>query len=130
MASAKRSAAKKSAKSNKNKLAQTNKKAPRSRSTFEQKVLARAVSDPKFREALVRNPHGTLEKTLKIKLPANVKINVLEESLDQMYLVLPMAVSKPKAKAAMSALTNFGGCDGNCTNTATGAWTKCPSPPC
>jgi hypothetical protein len=123
MASAKKTAAKKP------RLAKK-RRAPEARGTFEQKVLARAASDPKFRQALVRDPQGTLEKALKIKLPANVKINVLEESLDQMYLVLPMVVSKPTARAAMSALVNVGGCDGNCTNTATGAWTKCPSPPC
>lgn len=64
------------------------------RKQFEAKIVARAWKDEKFREALLADPRGTMAAELEAihsgaKLPENLKITVVEESADHLYLVIP-----------------------------------------
>lgn len=65
------------------------------RNEFEAQIVAKAWKDPAFREALKKDPKGTVQKELaalkggEVKLPDNVRVEVFEESADVMYLVIP-----------------------------------------
>jgi hypothetical protein len=53
------------------------------------RLAARAVRDDEFREALVRDPAGTLEREFGAKVPEGVRIEVHEETDDVVHLVVP-----------------------------------------
>lgn len=65
------------------------------RNEFEAQIVAKAWKDSAFREALKKDPKGTVQKELaalkggEVKLPDNIRVEVLEESADTMYLVIP-----------------------------------------
>lgn len=65
------------------------------RNEFEAQIVAKAWKDAAFREALKKDPKGTVQKELSalkggdIKLPDNIRVEVVEESADVMYLVIP-----------------------------------------
>lgn len=56
---------------------------------IEQQIIEKAMKDAGFRQQLLENTRETLEKEFGIRIPDSVKINVLEESPEQFYLVLP-----------------------------------------
>ncbi len=53
------------------------------------KIIARAWSDESFKERLISNPRAALTE-YKIFLPAGVEVKVLEQTVDVMYIVLPL----------------------------------------
>ena len=59
------------------------------RNDIETAAIARAQSDPAFRQALVKNSRATIEKEFKVSLPAGVQWKVVEETTSINYLVLP-----------------------------------------
>jgi hypothetical protein len=61
-----------------------------SRHMAEEMLVQKAAQDDAFRKQLVTDPKGTIFKTLGIRLPDDVKINVLEETVQSLYLVLPV----------------------------------------
>ena len=64
------------------------------RKEVERYLIEMANSDESFRKALKSDPDGTIRKTLShIDIPPNLKIKVVEETPDEVYLVLP-----PKTK--------------------------------
>lgn len=63
------------------------------RNAMEAQLVLRAWRDPAFREALVRDPKGTLAKELGADFPQGVEIEVLQETDAKKYLVLPQALS-------------------------------------
>lgn len=67
---------------------------PMSRRDLESRIVAKAWRDPAYRDALLKDPKGTLEAELKsidpsITLPASLKVHVHEESADTYHIVLP-----------------------------------------
>ncbi|HEY5018282.1 MAG TPA: NHLP leader peptide family RiPP precursor [Streptosporangiaceae bacterium] len=56
--------------------------------------MARAAEDPSFRSQLKSDPKGTLERELGGTMPADIRIEVLEETPAHVYLVLPTPESK------------------------------------
>lgn len=68
------------------------KKMNEQREKIEQQLIEKAMKDAGFRQQLLENTRETLEKELGFKLPDSVKINVLEESPEQFYLVIPGVV--------------------------------------
>ena len=59
-----------------------------------QDIITRAVEDQSFREQLTADPRGPLDRELDGGVPGNVRITVLQETPDQVYLVLPAHASK------------------------------------
>lgn len=64
------------------------------RKQFEARLVAKAWKDEKFLHALKTDPRGTLLAELEAlhsaaALPANVRVTVLEETPEQVYLVIP-----------------------------------------
>lgn len=65
------------------------------RNEFEASIVARAWKDEAFRKRLKDDPRAVLEEEIKkvnpdATLPENVKVDVLEETVDQIYLVVPV----------------------------------------
>ena len=59
-----------------------------SREEFQQHVLSKAESNPDFKQALLENPKQAIQES-GLKIHGNVKVKVVEESADVVYLVLP-----------------------------------------
>jgi hypothetical protein len=62
---------------------------PRTRRDVELQLIEKAWKDAAFRQALLTDPQGALERELGGQLPAGVQVKVLQESADTCYLVLP-----------------------------------------
>lgn len=57
---------------------------------LEEKIVARAWTNESFKQELLRDPKMTIEKTIGIKFPQNIEVQVLEETSNQLYFILPM----------------------------------------
>jgi hypothetical protein len=51
-----------------------------------------AAEQPKYKDALKKNPKEVIYKQFGIQVPGNTKVQVLQESADQIYVVLPHVV--------------------------------------
>jgi hypothetical protein len=65
------------------------------RDEFEARIVQKAWQDPAYRRRLLANPRAVLSEELSrikegVAVPANVKVTVLEEKPDQIYLVIPV----------------------------------------
>ncbi|MEO7236960.1 MAG: NHLP leader peptide family RiPP precursor [Lapillicoccus sp.] len=59
------------------------------RHEVEDRLTSRAVNDPEFRRQLVDDPHTAVRDELGVSLPSEIRITVLEETADHLYLVIP-----------------------------------------
>jgi hypothetical protein len=53
-----------------------------------------ATQNPEYRDALRSDARAVVEKQFNMQVPDNVKIKVVEESADTVYVVLPHAVEQ------------------------------------
>ncbi len=60
-----------------------------STTTWKDALVERAARDEAFKEALLEDPRRIIESNLKVKLPVGMKIKTVEETADQIYLVVP-----------------------------------------
>jgi hypothetical protein len=60
-----------------------------SESTIQEQLIARAMKDPAFRQALLSTPKEVLAREYNIHLPEDVAVRVLEEPRKTLTLVLP-----------------------------------------
>jgi len=63
--------------------------AVRTRKDLEIHLITRALKDEAFEQELLANPKAVVEKELGTKLPEELEINVIEETEDTLYMVLP-----------------------------------------
>ena len=63
------------------------------RQEIEIKLIERAWKDEAFREALIRDPKGTLAREFSAEFPEQVEIEVVAETDRKKYLVIPQPVS-------------------------------------
>jgi hypothetical protein len=61
------------------------------RAEIERRLIQRSLEDEEFRQRLLDDPKGTAEQEMGSRLPEDVQVRVLEESVDTIYLVLPFA---------------------------------------
>src|SRR4028119_64124 len=77
----------------------------RTRKDLEIHLITRALKDEAFKRELLANPKAVVEKELGTKLPEELEINVLEETENTFYMVLPCnpyeGMSEEKLKAAL-----------------------------
>jgi len=59
------------------------------RDEVETPLVIKACKDEAFKKALISDPKGVIEKRFHVKIPADIKITVLQEEVDHFYLVLP-----------------------------------------
>jgi hypothetical protein len=57
--------------------------------TIQEQVIARAIKDANFRQALLDNPRAVLAREYNVQFPDQVMVNVLEDALNTFTLVLP-----------------------------------------
>lgn len=76
------------------------------RKDLESKIIDLAWKDPNFKAELMQDPHAALEQGVEMLIPASVKIKVVEESPDTLYIVLPM---NPDAELSESELEGVAG---------------------
>jgi hypothetical protein len=60
-----------------------------SRADLEAKIVARAWADEAFRARLKADPRAAVAEETGIKVPESVTVEVLEETPDKAYLVIP-----------------------------------------
>jgi hypothetical protein len=98
---------------------------------LEAQVLAQAVQDPAFRARLLAEPKAVFAE-LGLSIPPEVRIQALQETAEQYYLVLPAAAGR-RAGASLSDAQleavagglpdpDTSGCD-----TGNSGWTGCDS---
>lgn len=82
------------------------------RRMVEEKIINKANEDSEFRHALLSDPRAALQKALKLSVPAEIDIQVLEEKPNKFYLVLPF---NPKnAELSDDLLKGVAGAGGGC----------------
>lgn len=57
--------------------------------TLQGQVIARAMKDASFRQALLRDPRAVLAREYHVHLPEHVAVRVLEEAPNTITMVLP-----------------------------------------
>ena len=73
------------------------------RRELEERLVARAWADEDFRERLKAYPHAAVAEETGITVPEAVQIEVLEETPEKGYLVIPLnrvAISEEQLEAA------------------------------
>ena len=61
------------------------------RAEMERTLVQRSLEDESFRQKLLDDPRGTVERELGTRLPDEVQVIAVEETPDTIYLVLPSA---------------------------------------
>lgn len=86
-------------------LQQHSKLAVRTRKDLEVHLITRALKDDGFKHKLLANPKAVVEQELGMKLPEELEINVLEETENTLYMVLPCnpyeGMSEEELKASL-----------------------------
>jgi Nitrile hydratase, alpha chain len=103
------------------------------RREFELGLIEKAWKDDAFRQALVTDPQGAVERELGGKLPAGIQVKVLAESADTFYLVLPANPDRAPAgeltdqqlEAVAGGWTGGDSC-GSCVHSACADQVGCP----
>jgi hypothetical protein len=70
-------------------LQQNSKLAVKTRKDLEVHLITRALKHEGFKQELLANPKAVVEKELGTNFPEGIEINVLEETEDTLYMVLP-----------------------------------------
>ncbi|MFD0960844.1 NHLP leader peptide family RiPP precursor [Paenibacillus chungangensis] len=60
-----------------------------SKQELSQQIIEKAWADAQFKKQLLADPKAAIKEAFNIDVPANVNLQVLEESEDSYYLVLP-----------------------------------------
>jgi hypothetical protein len=95
------------------------------RRAFELQLIEKAWKDAAFRQRLLADPQGTLEREVGGKLPARLKVKLVEETADTCYLVLPANPDRAPAgeladqqleavAGGWSGASDCGSCPGTC----------------
>ena len=59
------------------------------REEMERRIVQRSLEDDAFRQQLLEDPKGTVERELGTPLPEGVEVRAVEETADTVFLVLP-----------------------------------------
>ena len=83
------------------------------RQEFEAKLIAKTWQDEAFKQQLINNPKAVYAQELGQEIPESLKIEVLEESANTVYLVLPRKpeVASVEAELSEEALEAIAGGD-------------------
>lgn len=91
-----------------------------SRRMAEEMLVLRAAQDDAFRKQLLTDPKGTIFEIFGFRIPSDVRITVLEETSDEVYLVLPASCAT--AELAERELATVAGGAELSDSTASGKW--------
>lgn len=92
------------------------------RKHLEAHITGKALSDPEFRNQLLKNPKEVVELETGIRLPADLNIMVLEERGGEIFLVLPsIAIPETEEELTEADLSRVEG--GGLNKALSDAWT-------
>ncbi len=66
---------------------------PTQRLNIESRVVRRAWADESYRQRLLDDPKTALAEEIGVPLPDRLRVRVVEEQSDLMYIVLPVDIS-------------------------------------
>lgn len=89
------------------------------RKQFEQQIIEKAIKDQSFRQQLLDDPKGVIEKEFGLKIPESVEVKVLEENANTFYIVLPGSNKSSEMELTDAELNTVAG--------GTWSWEFCPS---
>jgi hypothetical protein len=61
---------------------------------IQERIIAKAMEDSIYKQRLLNDPKAVLEEELGEKLPADLKIQVLQQSPKNLYLLLPIDIDE------------------------------------
>lgn len=67
-----------------------------SQQELQTQIIEKAWADEDFKKKLIANPIAALKEAFGLDIPANINVEVLEETADKYYLVLPQNPSASK----------------------------------
>ncbi len=85
------------------------------RKNLESKLIEKAWKDEEFKASLTSNPEETIKKELNIKIPDGINIKVLEETEEEVYLVLPQDPVKTGQMLSVTELDSVAGGSFGCS---------------
>jgi hypothetical protein len=77
---------------------------------FLEDIGLKASEDEAYKKALLMDPVKTVEARLKAKLPKNLKITVLEEKPDELFIVVPHKGDGELSESELEAVAGGGVC--------------------
>ncbi|MHC5728584.1 MAG: NHLP leader peptide family RiPP precursor [Nostoc sp.] len=69
---------------------------------FENRIIDKAQADATYKQRLLSNPRAVFEEEIGQKLPADVEIQVLQQSIKKLYLLLPLQLDELARSQALS----------------------------
>ena len=89
------------------------------RAEMERRLIERSLQDDVFRQQLLADPRAIIEREIETQLPENLRVVVVEETADTIYLVLPSTSPVGEGgKLADQELEAVTGGDAGSTSTA------------
>ena len=79
------------------------------RHDIEDRIAAEAWKNPQFKKELLENPRAAIAKHLKIDVPAEMKISVIEETQKHITFVLPPNPTETGGELTLEALDGVAG---------------------
>ena len=79
---------------------------------LEERLIAKACKDEKFRTDLTNDPKGTIARELQINIPDSIKIHIHQETATEFHLVLP-ALTPPEELTDVELQDVVGATDGS-----------------
>ncbi|NJM20893.1 MAG: NHLP leader peptide family natural product precursor [Richelia sp. RM2_1_2] len=80
--------------------------------TLEARIISRALEDPSFKQQLLNGSvaaKAAIEKEIGQQLPEDLQVNVLEETVNVSYIVLPaMALNQEMSQKELEAFAGGG----------------------
>ncbi|MBD2299664.1 NHLP leader peptide family natural product precursor [Nostoc sp. FACHB-87] len=76
---------------------------------FKNSLIAKAIEDPAYKERLLSDAKAVVEKELGTNLPSGVTIEVVQQSSNQLYLLLPPEIDENISDEELEAVTGGGG---------------------
>lgn len=70
----------------------------------EQRILSRATTDSNFRKQLISDPRKVISEEMGMMLRDDLKIMVLEENIDTVYIVLPFIAPEEQIRLSNAEL--------------------------
>ncbi len=79
------------------------------RKDAEARIIAKAWKDKAYKQELLTNPKGVIEREFGIKIPEEVSIQITEETSTSLYMVLPMLHELEEAELSEEELLVLAG---------------------
>lgn len=72
------------------------------RAKLEHNLIERAWEDETFKQELINNPKAVINRESKLQLPEELEVEVLQETVNKVYLVIPENSAQLAAEAQLS----------------------------